>query len=206
MVNYSNSKIYKIVNNNCEDGNVYFGSTVQPLHKRLYQHKKKYESWKAGKFPFITSFKLYDQDYENVKIILVEELECENKQQLIKRERYYIENNKCVNKNIPTRTNKEYREDNKDKYKEYYNKNKEELLKKRKEWRDDNKEYMKEYRNKNKEELLKKKKEYYNKIKEALSKKRKIKIECPFCKKSITKNNLKRHQKTIKCLTFQLTK
>jgi len=41
-------------------------------------------------------------------ITLVEKYRCETKDELHARERYYIENNKCVNKVIPTRTTKEY--------------------------------------------------------------------------------------------------
>ncbi len=48
---------------------------------------------------------------------VVEEVEYENKWELHNRERYYIENFECVNKNIPTRTRKEYDQDNKEKIK-----------------------------------------------------------------------------------------
>jgi hypothetical protein len=44
--------------------------------------------------------------------VLVEKFPCESKDELHARERYYIENNECVNKYIPNRTNAEYRQDN----------------------------------------------------------------------------------------------
>jgi hypothetical protein len=55
---------------------------------------------------------LENNDYS---IVLLEDYPCETKDQLLARERYYIENNICVNKIITTRTPKEYREKNKDK-------------------------------------------------------------------------------------------
>jgi hypothetical protein len=48
---------------------------------------------------------------------LVENYSCNSKKELETRERYYIENNECVNKNMPTRTMKEYQEENKEKIK-----------------------------------------------------------------------------------------
>jgi hypothetical protein len=52
---------------------------------------------------------------KNYVIILVELFPCDSKMKLHQRERYYIENNECVNKNIPTRTYTEWRLENKDK-------------------------------------------------------------------------------------------
>ena len=64
----------------------------------------------------------YLKNKGDYKIQLIEETEDKS------RERYYILNSKCVNKNIPGRTRKEYRQDNKNliiKYsKEYYENNK----------------------------------------------------------------------------------
>ncbi len=112
MENNSNpkiSKIYKIVNNN---GLIYIGSTTQKyLSKRLACHKYHFERWKKGKMNFLTSFKVIAEgDY---KIELIEEVKDNGL--LLARERFYIENTKCVNKIKPTRTQKEYVEANKGK-------------------------------------------------------------------------------------------
>ena len=40
-------------------------------------------------------------DYD---IVLVEEYPCSTKDELFKRERYYIENNTCINKHAPSMT------------------------------------------------------------------------------------------------------
>ena len=86
-----------------------------------------FKDYLENKFNYITSFKIFENgDYD---IILVEKYPCKDRMELYQRERYYIENNECVNKIIPTRTEKEWREDNAEKIKEdkkeYYLENKE---------------------------------------------------------------------------------
>ena len=39
-IDYKKGKIYKIVNT--ENNNIYYGSTIQPLHKRLNEHRNKH--------------------------------------------------------------------------------------------------------------------------------------------------------------------
>ena len=101
-----NGKIYKLVNE--ELGLTYYGSTTQSLAKRLIQHR-----WKAKKNSNYTSKQLFEKG--EVEIILVEEYSCNEKKELYERERFYIQNNECVNKTIPSRTKAEWRNDNRDK-------------------------------------------------------------------------------------------
>ena len=119
MSKYQNGKIYKIVNDKLNL--TYYGSSCQKyLSSRFYIHKKEKDNKKY------TSYKLFEEG--EPKIILVELYPCNSKLELEKRERYYIENNECVNMAIPTRTGKEWREANKDKLKQdkkdYYENNK----------------------------------------------------------------------------------
>ena len=101
MPNYKQSKIYKLVDNT--NGNVYYGSTTQTyLSKRLSQHRTAFNGGNHSSSHEI----LKNNDYD---IVLVELYPCNSKDELIMRERYYIENNKCVNKSIPGRTKLEYR-------------------------------------------------------------------------------------------------
>jgi DNA polymerase III delta prime subunit len=51
---------------------------------------------------------------EDFSIILIEDFPCERREQLLSRERWWIDNSDCVNKNLPTRTSKEYYQDNKE--------------------------------------------------------------------------------------------
>lgn len=129
MVNYQNSKIYKIVND--ELNLTYFGSTTADLKKRLSNHKK------DSKIKNITSKILFTTETQP-KIFLVEEVKCDNRAQLEKRERYYIENFECVNKVLPSQTRNEvekrYRKNNlelcRKRCREHHQKNKEKLREK----------------------------------------------------------------------------
>lgn len=140
---YNNAKIYKICDNS--NTNIYIGSTCQSLNKRMAEHRAKYKAYLSGKYDFVKSFDiLKNGDYS---IILIENVEnCTNKEQLLRRERHYIETLDCVNKVIPGRTIKEYYIDIKETKKQYYNDNKELIKEKIKEYQKANKKTIKEYR------------------------------------------------------------
>lgn len=97
---YNNAKIYKLWCYETDD--VYVGSTTQKLSNRLYQHKSKLNC----------SSKILFEKSDNVKIELIEEFPCENKNQLKQREGHFIREINCVNKRIAGRTIKEYYQDN----------------------------------------------------------------------------------------------
>jgi hypothetical protein len=106
------AKIYKIIDNT--NGNVYIGSTTQTLNIRLKHHKSDYKRYLKGKFGHTTSFEIIkNNDY---RIEIIKYVIYKDRIELHQRERYYIENNDCINKIIPSRTKKEY---NKEYYKEY---------------------------------------------------------------------------------------
>ena len=129
MPNYQLGKIYKIVDNT--NNNIYVGSTTEPtLARRLAGHVRNFRLWKNGKTNHTTSYKIIEND--NYDIVLIENCPCETKDELHKRERYYIENLECVNKNITGRTPLEY-----------YQHNKETIINKAKEYRIKNKEIIK---------------------------------------------------------------
>tara|TARA_R110002126_G_C10215879_1_gene478492 strand:+ start:43 stop:570 length:528 start_codon:yes stop_codon:yes gene_type:complete len=108
-------KIYRIVDNT--NGNIYIGKTKQKyLSKRLGQHKTRMNC--------MSSKIIKNGDY---KIELIEETDDET------RERYWIENTECINKQIPGRT-----------YDEWYRDNKEIISEKQKKYRKKNKENIKE--------------------------------------------------------------
>jgi GIY-YIG catalytic domain len=111
MVDYKKAKIYKIVDNT--NNNIYIGSTTQELSKRLGVHRSYYRGWKNNKIKYTgTSSKILEND--NYQIVLIESVVCNNKEQLLQRERHYIDTLDCVNKVIPLRTKKEYRKANRD--------------------------------------------------------------------------------------------
>jgi hypothetical protein len=92
---------------------------------------------------------LKNNDY---KIYLIENVNCNNKKELQLREKYYIENNECINKYIPCRTKIEYNETNKEKIKEYQD----------------------EYRINNKDKIIELNKKLYIKNKDEIQKKQQI--------------------------------
>ena len=123
--------IYRLYN---DDGLSYYGATKLPLHTRLSKHRSDFNMSKGN-----TTSRLIFNDNKKVEIELVEAVE--DLSILNQRERFYIENNQCVNKIIPTRTPKEWRNANIDYIKpmqneyskQYYINNRERILKLRKE-------------------------------------------------------------------------
>jgi hypothetical protein len=117
-----------------QTGMIYIGSTAEAmLSNRISGHRQGYKAYvqqeieknyvpvvgakKKARVSNCKSFKIVeigDFEYDTI-----EYFECNSKRELGKRERHYIElykakyGNLCVNKNIPTRTAKEYNEDNK---------------------------------------------------------------------------------------------
>ena len=205
MVDYQNAKIYKLWSPS--QNLVYIGSTTQKLSQRKTKHVSDFKSWQNGKKNFVTSFTILE--CEDNRIELIENYPCNSREELLKREGYYIKELDCVNKCVSGRTQKEYREEHKEelakKHKEWRQNNKEEILKKKKEYYQDNKEELakkhKEYRNEHKEELAKKNKEYRIDNKEEISKRGKEKITCE-CGSILRKTDLERHKRSKRHLYF----
>ena len=97
MSRYENGKIYKLVSNMTNE--VYYGSTCDSLPKRKSKHKYNFKMWKVGKYGYTSSYKLFEQG--EVNIVLVEKFPCNDKYVLFARERFYVDNNECVNKCSP---------------------------------------------------------------------------------------------------------
>ena len=137
---YEHGKIYKIISPHTDK--IYVGSTCKErLCQRMATHKKCYKEWlKDNNKTNFSSFRLFELG--DVQIVLLETVNCNTKDELHKKEREYIEKYKdiIINKNIPTRTKKEYQ-------KEYY---------------ETHKEYAKQYCEDHKEELNEKKKQKFD--------------------------------------------
>ncbi len=161
----------------CKDKNIkdcYIGSTTN-LKKRIINHKTtckiiSNKNYKSKKYQFIRNNGGFDNFYFE---ILEDDIEFNNRKELNKIERYYIEEFKSsLNSDIPTRTNKE-------KDKQYYIKNKEKI----------------------KEEKKKYRKKYYKQNKDKINEKLKININCN-CGSIIRKAEYPRHCRSIKHLDF----
>tara|TARA_R110002050_G_C8629976_1_gene488273 strand:- start:71 stop:547 length:477 start_codon:yes stop_codon:yes gene_type:complete len=99
MPDYKNSKIYKLWSPEGDD--IYIGCTTGTLMSRIRQHR--HEHKRANP----TSRILYEK-YTDVRIELLEECPCDDKEELFKKESEYIKsNNNCVNKRIDSNTHEE---------------------------------------------------------------------------------------------------
>ena len=84
MSRFSNGKVYKLINS--VDKKIYIGSTTQPLSKRVADHKSK-----AKSRPYSVYKHLNTIGWDKVRIILIETVNCFNKEQLNQREQHYID-------------------------------------------------------------------------------------------------------------------
>ena len=175
---YNNAKIYKIEPiDSLDDGDIYVGKTTKTyLSQRFSKHHLCYKDWKKNGKRFMTSFNLFDKyGYENLQIILLEQVELATKDELKALEGHYIKSMLCVNKNIAGRTSDEYylenrdklveqcrqyKIDNADKMKQYRIDNKEKIQQRGKEYRENNPEKSKQYYEDNKIEIQIKNKAY----------------------------------------------
>ena len=190
MPDYAKGKVYKITNGDL----TYIGSTTSPLSQRLAKHRYDKRSFDIGKKQFITSFLLLQDD--NAIITLLEDVKCERKEQLLARERFYIENNICVNKHIPLQSKAEYRYKYRDelriKHKQFREENKDKIKEQKKQYRAENaekihlkdklytdlnkekkKEYDKQYREQHKDHKKEIDKQYRETHKEEIKKRKK---------------------------------
>jgi hypothetical protein len=218
---YKNGKIYKLISPHTNK--IYVGSTCKErLCQRLASHKNDYKFWlKDNNNGYKTSYVLFDLG--DVEIILLESVDCLTKDELLKKEREWIEKYKdiIVNKYRPITTKEEHKErikeynkvyqvENKEYFKEYCDKNKEHISQRDKEYNEKNnekiKEYHKEYYNKKKEHVLQLSKEYRDKNKEhiiqrskeyynKIKEKLKEQIQCD-CGVLVQKTSKSRHTKT----------
>jgi hypothetical protein len=146
---------------------VYIGSTSKKyLSQRLTAHVSSYKRYLLGKTRWISSFEIMKNN--NYSILLLESYPCNDKDELTSRERYFIESMECVNKYIPNRTYQEslektrkYKENNKEHikiYKQRYNLENRDTIKKQKQnnyYKNHNTflERSKRYKEENKERL-----------------------------------------------------
>ena len=175
-IKYENASIYKIC---CNDPNItdcYVGSTTNII-KRRQKHKYCCNNEKSRDCNmYVYQFIRENGGWDNWSLILIENFSCQNKLELEKRERYYIEELKAtLNKIIPTRSQKEYRKENKEQIKEY----------------------QKEYRLKNNDKRKEIDEKYFLDNRDKILEKNKEKIVCE-CGCEVVKCALSRHKKSSK--------
>jgi hypothetical protein len=190
-IDYSKSCIYKIVCKNPEIMDCYVGSTTN-LIKRRYQHKSCCNNINNKHHNlYVYEFIRSNGGFENWDFIQIQKFNCDNKEELHRRERYYIETlMSTLNKIRPTRTQREYQQDNRELFnkirKKYYKQHKEIISEK-----------AKNYREKNREIISEKAKNYREQNREIISEKAKEKMTCE-CGIIYNKSNKSHHYKTHK--------
>lgn len=197
---YKRGKIYKIVDNT--DMRVYIGSTTQTLTKRLITHRVSYKAFKQG------NKKRYYSSHEVMKngdytMTLIENYPCNSREELSKRERYFIENTDNV---VNIRKSYSSEEETREKAKiygiNYRKENNESLREYAKKYIEENKEYYKnknkKYYQDNKDKIIEINKKRYIESKENLLQKN----TC-ICGAVVCNSFLKNHKKTIKHIVFE---
>ena len=127
----------------------YYGSTTEPLSKRMERHRRCYKQYlETGKVDTNSRILFSEYGVENCKIFLVEDFPCDTKEQLLRREGEYIRNNECVNKQVAGRTHQEYHDEYRDyfkeKRKERIQRNKAQIHMQSKQYREKQNEHIKE--------------------------------------------------------------
>jgi len=121
MVNYSEAKIYKVLNS--VDEEIYVGSTTQQLAQRMAKHR--YDS-KRGNTKFHQHINCIG--INNFYIELICKYPCDNVEELNSKEGECIRKIGTLNKNVSGRNGKQYYEDKRSKILEqkhqYYEQNK----------------------------------------------------------------------------------
>ena len=187
-INYANTYIYQICSLDPNITEIYVGHTTD-MTRRKTKHKcccnnENSKGYHLNVYQFIRA----NGGWDNWTMIMVEKISCSNSFEARAKEQYQFLNLKAsLNSNIPNRTEKEWREENKDiiseKNKEYknnnkdsikenYNINKDKIKKQKQSYRENNKEKIKEYektyRENNKDKISAYNKMYRDKMKEQI--------------------------------------
>lgn len=204
-MDYSKTIIYKIVCNNLNIKECYVGHTTNFI-KRKNLHKSNCTNNNSKTYNLkIYQFIRANGGWDNWSMIEIEKFSCQDINEAIARERYWYEIlNSNLNTDYPGRTQKEYRETNKEQLleyqKEYYETNKQYFV-----------EYQKEYRETNKEQIVEYQKEYRETNKEQIIERQKQKFDCEcggkytYCNKIVHLNS-KKHKKYLTIKDNSLTK
>jgi hypothetical protein len=190
-IDYSKTIIYKIVCNDLNIIDVYIGATTD-FTRRKGKHKSSCYNENIRSY----GYKLYkfirdNGGWDNFSMIEIEKFKCRDGNESRSRERYWIETlNASLNDIIPTRTYDEYYQDNRDK-----------LLKKANTYRKNNLIKIKHYREENKEKIIAYRIEHKEDTKAYYKEYQKKRFDCS-CGDNISFANKSHHIKTKKHQAF----
>jgi hypothetical protein len=189
------AKIYKLYVTGLEEF-CYIGSTTQPLSDRLKKHKY---TAKTAKYTCASAV-LFEEGNEPVMECL-EDVTCETKQALLERERYWLDQfPDAINKHDPILSSEERHERIKATSLKCYYAKREERIAKHREWLKAHAKEIAEQRS-TPEHLAKaraqEKARYDAGYKATRNEAKKVKVECPTCKKVMNKSSLWEHNKKL---------
>ena len=167
MVNYNNSIIYKLVSNDINIKDFYIGSTVN-FTRRKGNHKSNTNNSNGKKY----NYKVYqcirdNGGWQNWNMVLVEKVPCNDRLELRKIEREFMEK---LGSSLNMVSAYQSKEELKEYQKIYSESNKDKIKEQKKEYREINtekiKEQNKEYRENNKDKIKEQNKIYFENNKE----------------------------------------
>jgi hypothetical protein len=113
--------LYKIIGGD----KCYYGSTTRSILQRWREHLSNYKLYKLKFVAHTSVYDIFDEyGVDNCKAELILELEFKDRNELLNKEKEYIQNNKCVNIKIPIRSKEEKKMIAKVNSKNYYEINK----------------------------------------------------------------------------------
>jgi len=185
-IDYAKTTIYKLVHkDDLNDENIYTGHTTNFICRK---NKHKSDCNNPNSLEYNTKKYKYIREnggWDEWCMIEIEKYSCKDVYEARARERQIQTNmNAKLNTDIAGRTIKEWWFDNPIKRKEYYDR----------------------YNFKNKEKRNELEKQRYIKKKDEINKIRHEKITCDICGSMTTKNHKARHQKSNRCINFNLDK
>jgi len=177
---YANGKIYKLC---CKDPNIteiYIGSTLNQ-YRRKHEHKRDCNNPNRKAYNlYVYQFIRENGGFENWDIVILEEYPAENKNELVWKEREYIELLQpalnCVKR--PVVTSEENRKKLRELERKYYKQDTEKFREKNRKWRENNPDKVQELKNN-------------------WCEKNKERVNCDICNKDLARCSLWRHKKQI---------
>jgi len=167
MPDYSKCVMYKIV---CKDTDIkecYIGSTCNHSRRKTGHKNRCNDKNDKGYNLKVYKFIRKNGGWEDWEFVILEKYPCKDKVEKEIRERYWVELMGTLNSDIPSRTRKEWINDNKDKIREYRENNKEHIREQHKKYREKNKEHIREqskkYYENNKDKIREYNKDYNEK-------------------------------------------
>jgi len=181
--------IYKLCCNDVTVTDIYIGSTKNH-YRRKNVHKTSCNKLNGSHYNlYVYRFIRENGGWDNWSFIILDTVQYNQKHELHLKEREYIETlGATLNRNIPTRTQRQWKQEHKEEISEY-----------QKQYYEDNRvriaERAKQYAQLNKQAKAEYLKQYNQNNRERISEQRSQKIECE-CGKKVSRRNIRQHQRS----------